>query len=173
MKIQKLEPWFQRKFPTVQNEAFLVLLERLEGTPIRIQAKLDGFPLSTLTAKPNNTWSVLEHIGHLDDLEPLWFGRIGDIQQSLEVMREADLTNQKTHQANHNIRQPIDLIKAFELHRKALVLALKELTEDDLGKSSLHPRLKTPMKIVDLMYFVAEHDDHHLAACSLLLRESH
>jgi hypothetical protein len=27
----------------------------------------------------------------------------------------------------------------------------------------LHPRLKQPMRLVDHLYFVAEHDDHHLA----------
>jgi hypothetical protein len=26
-----------------------------------------------------------------------------------------------------------------------------------------HPRLKTPMRLVDHLYFVAEHDNHHLA----------
>ena len=26
-----------------------------------------------------------------------------------------------------------------------------------------HPRLKTPMRLVDHLYFVAEHDDHHLS----------
>jgi hypothetical protein len=26
-----------------------------------------------------------------------------------------------------------------------------------------HPRLGTPMRLIDLAYFVAEHDDHHLA----------
>ena len=29
--------------------------------------------------------------------------------------------------------------------------------------SRLHPRLKQPMRLVDHLYFVAEHDDHHLA----------
>jgi hypothetical protein len=27
----------------------------------------------------------------------------------------------------------------------------------------LHPRLKQPMRLVDHLYFVAEHDDYHLA----------
>jgi len=36
--------------------------------------------------------------------------------------------------------------------------------------SSLHPRLKTPMRIVDLAYFVAEHDDHHIAAIREILK---
>jgi hypothetical protein len=31
------------------------------------------------------------------------------------------------------------------------------------ARSIPHPRLKTPMRLVDHLYFVAEHDDHHLA----------
>jgi hypothetical protein len=31
------------------------------------------------------------------------------------------------------------------------------------ARAALHPRLKTPMRLVDHLYFVAEHDDHHLA----------
>jgi hypothetical protein len=36
--------------------------------------------------------------------------------------------------------------------------------------SALHPRLKTPMRIIDLFLFVAEHDDHHLARITELAR---
>ncbi len=28
--------------------------------------------------------------------------------------------------------------------------------------SSLHPRLNVQMRVVDMAYFVAEHDDHHI-----------
>jgi hypothetical protein len=38
-----------------------------------------------------------------------------------------------------------------------------DLKDDQLLNTALHPRLKIPMRIVDLAYFVAEHDDHHLA----------
>jgi hypothetical protein len=31
-----------------------------------------------------------------------------------------------------------------------------------------HPRLEQPMTVVDLCFFVAEHDDHHLAAITSL-----
>jgi hypothetical protein len=44
------------------------------------------------------------------------------------------------------------------------------LTDEDLDKSSLHPRLMKPMKIIDLAFFVAEHDDHHLAQITFLTK---
>jgi hypothetical protein len=40
---------------------------------------------------------------------------------------------------------------------------LLSLDDNQLLNASLHPRLKTPMRVIDLAYFVAEHDDHHLA----------
>jgi hypothetical protein len=33
-----------------------------------------------------------------------------------------------------------------------------------------HPRLKAPMRAIDHLYFVAEHDDHHLAMIEEFLR---
>jgi hypothetical protein len=33
----------------------------------------------------------------------------------------------------------------------------------------MHPRLKQPMRLVDHLFFVAEHDDHHLALIRELL----
>jgi hypothetical protein len=41
---------------------------------------------------------------------------------------------------------------------------LLDLQDDQLLGTALHPGLKTPMRIIDLAYFVAEHDDHHLAS---------
>jgi hypothetical protein len=44
------------------------------------------------------------------------------------------------------------------------------LKEEDVFKFSLHPRLKTPMRTIDLFTFVAEHDDHHLAKITEIVR---
>jgi hypothetical protein len=30
-------------------------------------------------------------------------------------------------------------------------------------RTGLHPRLNQPMRVIDLILFIAEHDDHHLA----------
>ena len=45
----------------------------------------------------------------------------------------------------------------------ALLVRLETLDEAAFGRTLLHPRLKQPMRLVDHLYFVAEHDDHHLA----------
>jgi hypothetical protein len=40
---------------------------------------------------------------------------------------------------------------------------LDPLTLADAARTAVHPRLKISMRLVDLCYFVAVHDDHHLA----------
>ena len=37
------------------------------------------------------------------------------------------------------------------------------MKEQGVYKTALDPRLKKPMRTMDLFLFVAEHDDHHLA----------
>ncbi|WP_222597293.1 DinB family protein [Chitinophaga pinensis] len=61
------------------------------------------------------------------------------------------------------------LLQRFREQREAFVKKLAALTDEDLEKTALHPRLKTPMRIIDLAYFVAEHDDHHLARVRVII----
>ena len=42
--------------------------------------------------------------------------------------------------------------------------------EIQIYQTALHPRLKQPMRLMDLFLFVADHDDHHLAKISALIR---
>jgi hypothetical protein len=77
----------------------------------------------------------------------------------------------KTHETNHDAREFKDLIQEFDQHRHELMSVLRDVTETDLEKAAVHPRLGTPMKIIDLAYFVAEHDDHHLAQITELINE--
>jgi hypothetical protein len=96
-------------------------------------------------------------------LEPLWQGRLDDIRNNRKEMRPTDLTNTKTDQANHNSQSTQILLSEFREIRRQTLLLLQDISEELVVKSALHPRLKTPMRTIDLFLFVAEHDDHHLA----------
>ena len=158
-----MTPWFKRKFSTIEdNGLFPTIIERLEGTPARLWAKIQQIPNALHEQKLNGKWSIKEEIGHLIDLEPLWYGRVEDLKSRKEELRAADLTNAQTHQANHNQHPIWVLLTQFATERAQLVVLLRSLTEKDLEQSALHSRLKTPMRLIDLAYFVAEHDDHHL-----------
>ncbi|MFQ5570637.1 MAG: DinB family protein [Rhodothermales bacterium] len=104
------------------------------------------------------------------DLEPLWIGRIDDILTGKERLRDADLTNRKTHEADHNATPAHTILGSFRTLRMQLVQQLDALDPQAGGGSALHPRLEKPMRLLDLMYFIAEHDDHHLAQMTRLQR---
>lgn len=124
---------------------------------------MQGLSAATLESKQEGKWSVKEETGHFSDLEPLWYGRIIDFRESLPELRPADMSNKKTHEAEHNKSEIAALLRAFREQRQQLVQEIRDLPGNTLEHVALHPRLKTPMRIVDLAFFVAEHDDHHLA----------
>jgi uncharacterized damage-inducible protein DinB len=156
--------WFERKFNfAVDQNIMPSIIERLDGTPIRLEFKLKSIPSKILTTRIKDTWTIKENAGHLIDLEPLWQGRLEDIKNGHQELRAADLLNTKTSTANHNQAALEDLINGFKQIRQQTIKQLKELSEEEIFKSALHPRLKTPMRTIDLFIFVAEHDDHHLA----------
>jgi uncharacterized damage-inducible protein DinB len=156
--------WFDRKFEFSGNENIMPsIIERLEGTPVRLKEKFNHIDPALLKIKPDGKWSILEHVGHLSDLEPLWQGRLDDILKGEKELRPTDLANTKTTEANHNAKSVTTLLNEFKSIRAITLAKLKDLQEADVFKFALHPRLKTPMRTIDLFTFVAEHDDHHLA----------
>ncbi len=164
---QKL--WFDRTFDKAgEAGSFPGILERLAGTPLRLRHKIEQIPADRQTQSWEGKWTIRENAGHLADLEPLWIRRFHDLIEEREVLTPADLSNQKTHQAGHNQKTTEQILDEFERLRQELLDLLGQLTSEDLDKSSLHPRLKTPMTIMDLAYFIAEHDDHHLAQITFL-----
>lgn len=119
-----------------------------------------------------NGWSVKEQIGHLTDLEELWWKRLQDFLDKKEILSPADLLNTKTKEANHNARPLHQLLQDFAAERQKILEAIYGFDEQTLKLTSLHPRLQQPMRLIDSLYFVAEHDDHHIAVISSLLRGS-
>jgi uncharacterized damage-inducible protein DinB len=156
--------WFERSFDfSKEQNIFPSIIERLKGTPARLEEKFRSIPDEILEIKVDGTWSIKENVGHLTDLETLWQGRLEDIKNGEIEMRPTDLANGKTDEANHNSQTIEKLLSDFRAIRERTIGLIENLDEEIIFKSALHPRLKTPMRTMDLFLFVAEHDDHHLA----------
>jgi uncharacterized damage-inducible protein DinB len=156
--------WFERKFEFSFPVALLPNLRaRLRGTPARLEETLRGRRHEILIEKPAEKWSAQEHAGHLLDLEPLWLARVDDYAAGSDELTAADLRNRKTHEANHNSRALEQILSEFRSARAKLLERVEELDAGLLARAIPHPRMKTPMRLVDHLYFAAEHDDHHLA----------
>ena len=158
--------WFERTFDfTFPVEQYPNLCARLRGTPARLEDLVSGAAREVLVRKPgeNEKWSAQEHAGHLLDLESLWMARVDDYLGEASQLTVADLSNRRTHEAQHNRRGISEILVDFRSARSRLVRRVERIDPAGFARTLLHPRLKTPMRLVDHLYFVAEHDDHHLA----------
>jgi uncharacterized damage-inducible protein DinB len=163
--------WFDRRFNFDLPEAlFPVVVERLRGTPARIEEKVRDLSPAVLTRREGDAWSIQEHVGHLVDLDALHDGRLDDFLAGATILRAADLTNRKTHEAGYNQRPLADLLQAFRRERERFVARLDAWEPNLISLSALHPRLNQPMRVIDMALFTAEHDDHHLARMTELAR---
>ena len=162
----KVPAWIERKFDvTFPVEQYPNVCVRLWGTPARLEEILRDVMTNAdvLVGKPQKKWSAQEHAGHLLDLEPLWMARVDDFLTGRDTLAVADLSNRKTHEANHNAQELAEILTGFRTARNRLIEHLGTCEPDVFARTSLHPRLKQPMRLVDHLYFVAEHDDHHVA----------
>ena len=165
-------PWIEREFHfDLPIGVFPCIVERLRGTPARLEEMVAALPTRILTLRLNDGWSIQEHIGHLYDLDELHEGRLDDFKAHLKVLRSADMTNRKTYEANHNAESMQSLLASFSEARKHFVERLEDLDKELLSVTAIHPRLQKPMRVIDMAFFVAEHDDHHLATITELSRK--
>lgn len=163
--MSQVSMWFERKFDSsFPVELLPNVCARLRGTPARLGETLRrGHSHKIVIWKAQGKWSAQEHAGHLLDVEPLWLARLEDYVAASDQLTVADLTNRKTDEANHNARPLEQILTDFRAARGRLLQRVDELDASLFVRAISHPRLKIPMRLVDHLYFVAEHDDHHLA----------
>ena len=169
----QIAKWYERKFEFwFPVELYPDLCVRLRGTPARLEEMARGSTRERMTlTRAEGKWSAQEHVGHLLELEPLWMARVEDFASGRGELSVADLSNRSTFEARYNERELSTILADFRRARTAMVDRLERIDANSFGRTLVHPRLKVPMRQVDHMYFVAEHDDHHLAMIREMIRE--
>ena len=164
--------WADREFQfTFPVGIYPELIERLRGTPARLAEHLTAVAAGHLVKRHGRTWSIQEHAGHLADLdETLFLLRLDDYENGAPILRAADMTNPGTEAAQHNRRPLAAVLGACRTNRARLVARLEGLEGEAFGRVARHPRLQCPMRLVDMLFFHAEHDDYHLARITELRR---
>jgi hypothetical protein len=95
--------WIKRQFSfELPLGMYGNVVERVRGTPARLEDLTRGLSREILTRRDGNKWSMQEQAGHLLDLEPLGMTRLDDFEAGRDPLTAADMTNRKTHEANHN-----------------------------------------------------------------------
>ena len=159
-------PWFERnlKFglPAVMLPYYL---ERLGGAFVRMEKKVKGVSEDILSTRLDNKWSVKQNIGHLAEVDRIANKRLDEMISGAAVLSPAVFEPQ-----DYNPWPIEKVLNFFYITRVENIKKYTSLSEADLKKSSLHPRLKMQMTPVDLAWFDAEHDDHHLVRMTEILR---
>jgi uncharacterized damage-inducible protein DinB len=162
--------WFERKFDfSFDVDEYTGIYQRLQQAPAALADILFNIPDDILSHQPDGKWSVKEHTGHLCVLEPLWRARIHDILEKKPILTPTDLNNTATSEAGFNRFSIAALLQKFEDERKETIKLLDSINVKGHDGTSLHPRMQQPMRIIDIMYFTAEHDDHHVGVIQLAL----
>jgi len=164
--------WIERKFSYdhLTEADFPSLVDRLRATPARIENTVKDLPREILTRRDGESWSIQEQVGHLLEVDALHDGRLNDYQAAASVLRPADMENTRTHAARYNDREIEEVLAAFRGVRGRFVDRLDKWESARRLAVALHPRLQQPMRVVDMLLFAAEHDEHHLARVTELAR---
>ena len=149
---------------------FANVVERVRGTPPRLEELTCSLSREVLTRRDGDKWSIQEQAGHLLDLESLGMRRLDDYQDKSQTLVAADMTNRTTHEANHNANTIENILVAFRKERMEFVRRLDSYDEEFIERTALHPRLNMKIRVIDFVFFIAEHDDHHLTRISELKR---
>lgn len=164
------QPWTQRTLPFGRPvEEVPVLLERIRGTHARIAEILRDHPLERLHLRVEGRWSVLEHAAHLITLQDRFEPRADDFEHLRERLCEIRLEGQDAELGRHRVRRIGDVLEEFRLKRMAFGRRIEGFNARVNEHVAIHPCKGRPMRVADMLLWIAEHDDHHLATMRALM----
>lgn len=135
-----------------------------------LQDRIGSLPAVVLQRRDGERWSIQENAGHLLDLESLVMERLDQYLAGVTELHAADMSNRKTYEADHNRVPVASILSDFREQRMKIVASLDDLDAEVFARSAFHPRLAVQMRLVDMVFFQAEHDDYHLTRISELVR---
>ena len=160
----RIQPFARRglnfDFPT---DIYPNLISRLRGAPLRAAFSGEGITQLECSRKIDSRWSALENLGHLLDLEELWQLRVSEFLAGQTEITARNMKLQGAPEARYNERDWPGLVSEFASARRLLVERFDLLEPEQFELRSFHPLLRRELRLVDALYFMTEHDDHHLA----------
>lgn len=166
-RIRWIDREFKFDFPV---ELYPEIVERVRGATARLDEYLNSASAEILTRRDEGRWSIQENAGHLLDLDALTLQRIEQYAAGEPVLHAADITNKATSAADYNSVSAATISQSFRERRNEVVNRLESFDAGTFARSAIHPRLNTPMRLVDFVWFQAEHDDYHFTRMYELLR---
>src|SRR5687767_12910831 len=117
--------WTDRHFDfTFPAGLYPEMIERLRGTPVRLEDRIGSLPAELLQRRDADRWSMQENAGHLLDLESLVMERVDQYLAGATELHAADMSNRKTYEAGHNSVPVSSILGDFRKQRMKIVARL-------------------------------------------------
>lgn len=114
----------------------------------------------------------MEHMGHLIALQDRFEGRLEDFENGRTSLCEISLHDQEAILNGHRLRALGDVLEEFRLKRMAFTQRLSMFRQASLEHVAFHPCQNKRMRAVDMLLWIAEHDDHHLASIRMIVQNT-
>lgn len=117
--------WIERRFAfDFPAEHTPEILERLRGTPVRLEERVAGLPSALLTRREGEQWSIQEQAGHLIEVELLFAGRLADYTAGRAELRPAEMSGRSTYAGAYNTRELPAILAGFRKARGDFLAAV-------------------------------------------------
>jgi len=150
-------------------------IEIIERTPAVLYTMLEGLSGEWVYSNEGeNTWTVFDVIGHLIVCEKTDFIVRAKVMLSAthpKLLSPIDMHAQFVWNKGKTIN---DLLKEFSIVRKENIAALLalQLTESDLQKTAIHPRIGA-LTLQELLATWATHDLNHLSQIARVMAKQY
>jgi hypothetical protein len=144
----------------------------LKSTPRILEELLCGIPENIINKKPDTGWSIKENAGHLLSADKLFIDSLDDYENRLEKLRPADVTDQATEEMVYNSMDIGEMFKVFKRRRNTYIGRLAKHQPEFFRIAAIHPQIKKPLRVCDMLYFQVKHDKHHLNRIRELIGQS-
>lgn len=147
---------------TVAPQEYKELVKSLEDTPRKIKQLVSDLGESKVRERSgDNTWSVVEHVCHLRDIEKEGYAiRITKLltedQPLLEDIDGDKLAVERVY-INQDFKEALD---GFINVRAANIEAIRDLSADQLSRSGMFDN--SPLSLLDLLKKMHQHDHEHI-----------
>ena len=147
---------------TVASQEHKELIRSLEDTPRKIKQLVGDLGESKVRERSGeNTWSVVEHVCHLRDIEKEGYAvRITKLLTEDQPLLE-DINGDKLAVERVYINQDFTAaLDGFINVRRANIEAIRDLSADQLSRSGMFD--DSPLSLLDLLKKMRQHDHVHI-----------
>jgi hypothetical protein len=144
----------------MSNSQVSANLDALAAFPETLKRNIQNHDAAALRHKQGSEWSAVEVIGHLIDVNAIWFGRIQQMLSAERPTLAAPNVDESVQRNDYQNKQKDFLLITFAERRAELVDFLRGLKPMHFERVGIHPT-RGEVTVADGIAILANHDRMH------------